>query len=134
MTTEKAEFFRFLILWISQFAYVSVSLCICGSVWNPSQVFKNSLLWDSQWPLSQKMKKNAVISICWEREAVLLIMIQSWSCGSQRLDKDNNYWIGQMHIWSSIQGYNPKSSNCCIKTLIKSSNKLVEVTIVPEFG
>ena len=38
-----------------------------------------------------KNEKNAVISICWEREAVLLIMIQSWSCGSQRLDKENNY-------------------------------------------
>ena len=50
-------FFRFLLFCVHQFAYVSVSLCACGFVCNPSLVFKNSLLWGSQWSLSQKMIK-----------------------------------------------------------------------------
>ena len=50
-------FFRFLLFCVHQFAYASVSLCICGFVCDPSLVFKNSLLWCSQWPLSQKMIK-----------------------------------------------------------------------------
>ena len=31
------------------------SVCVSGFVSNASLVFKNSLLWGSQWPLSQKM-------------------------------------------------------------------------------
>ena len=50
-------FFRFLFFCIHLFAYVSVTLCVTGSVWSPSQVFKKSLLQSSQLPLSQKMIK-----------------------------------------------------------------------------
>ena len=46
-----------LLFCVYQFVYVSVSLCVWGSVCNPFQVFKNSLLWGYQWPLSQKMIK-----------------------------------------------------------------------------
>ena len=42
---------------VHQFAYMSISLCVCGSVCNPFQVFKNSVLWGTQWLLSQKIIK-----------------------------------------------------------------------------
>ena len=48
-------FFRFLLFCVHQFAYASVSLCISGSVCNPFQVFKNSFLRCSQWPLVVKV-------------------------------------------------------------------------------
>ena len=47
----------FLDFCFSVFAYVSVSLCIYGSVCNPFQIFQNSFLWCSQGPLSQNMIK-----------------------------------------------------------------------------
>ena len=33
------------------------SVCFHGSVCNPSQVYKTLLLWNSQWPVSQKTEK-----------------------------------------------------------------------------
>ena len=44
LTTGSVGFFRFLIFCVPQFLYASVSLWVCGSVCNPSQVFKNLLL------------------------------------------------------------------------------------------
>ena len=73
-------FFRFSLFCVHQFAYVWVSLCVCGSVCNPSQGFKNPLLWVSQWILSQKM-----IKIYW-------LTFREW--GSP-LDNDPKLVVGQ---------------------------------------
>ena len=40
-----------------QLACVSIILCVCGSVYNPSQVLKNSSLWGFQLLFSHKMIK-----------------------------------------------------------------------------
>ena len=50
-------YFKFLIFCANQVAYVSISQSVCASVCNPSQVFKNPLWWDLQWPFGQKMIK-----------------------------------------------------------------------------
>ena len=56
-------FIYFYFFCVHQFAYVSVTLWVSGSLCNPSQVFKNSLLWGSQWPLKQKIIKTQWLTL-----------------------------------------------------------------------
>ena len=65
---------------VHQFAYVSVTLWICGSLSYPSQVSKNSLLWGCQWPLKQKMIKTGRLTL------------GEWGCP---LDNDSKLVTGQ---------------------------------------
>ena len=73
-------FFRFLLFCVHQFAYASVSLCICVFVCNPSLVFKNSLLWGYKEPSSQKM-----IEMQW-------LTLRDWGCP---LDNDPKLVLGE---------------------------------------
>ena len=53
-------FIYFYFFCVHQFAYVSVTLWVCGSLCNPSQVFKNSLLWGCPLDNDPKLAKIAV--------------------------------------------------------------------------
>ena len=57
LTIDSVGFFRFLLFCVHEFAFAPVSLCVCVPVFNTSQIFKNSLLWSSEWPSNQKMIK-----------------------------------------------------------------------------
>ena len=52
-------------LYSSVYLCVSQSVClwVCRSVCNPSQAFKKSLLWGSQWALRQEMTKTQILTL-----------------------------------------------------------------------
>ena len=77
---QQAVLFFFIYFCVHQLPYVSVTMCFCGSLCNPSQVFENLLLWGSQWPLKQKM-----IKMQW-------LTMGEWD---DPLDKDSKLVMGQ---------------------------------------
>ena len=81
LTTGSIIFFiYFYFFCVHQFVYVSVTVWVCGSPCNPSQVFKNSLLWGSQLSLNQKMIKTQWLTL------------GEWGCP---LDNDLKLVMGQ---------------------------------------
>ena len=85
LTTNSVGFSRFLLFWVSLFAYVCVNLCVCGSVCKPSQGFENSLFLGFQWSLCEKIIKMQWLTLV--SETVLLIMTRIWLWGSWIADK-----------------------------------------------
>ena len=110
---------RFLLFCVHQFAYVSVSLCVCGSVCNPFQVFKNSFAWAPQWLLSKKMIKTQCLTS------------SDWGCPLDNDPKlvlsseiaDNKELLNSSACISDLlfSARTQKMSHCCIKAFRNSS-------------